>query len=179
MEKLIMTAEDMKLLTKIIEDLNRIKLYGIKAEAHNKRLRGENPVKWWVEMPSPEEFLEKRRKPNRFEELHDLIKKHIGTIEGVKILDEIKYEDAKACVHGRVFYNEIHPYQANAFILLLYDILCPYMVDCKYYVETYDIPEIAIGFESEETARKFIDIYGNPCTLFKEGDFVWEEIATF
>ncbi|MDK2793873.1 MAG: hypothetical protein PWP75_502 [Caldanaerobacter sp.] len=46
MEKLIMTAEDMKLLTKIIEDLNRIKLYGIKAEAHNKRLRGENPVKW-------------------------------------------------------------------------------------------------------------------------------------
>jgi len=46
-------------------------------------------------------------------------------------------------------------------------------------VEAYDIPEIAIGFESEKAAREFISIYGNPCTLFKEGDFVWEEIATF
>ena len=148
------TMEDMKLLAEIIEDLNRIKIYGIKAEAYNKGLQYNEPDKLRVEIPSPEEFLKRRRKPDRLEELHDMIKGYIGTIKGAEILDDIEYEAAKTCVHGRIFYNEIPPYQAKPFIHALYDVLNHY-VQGKYYVEPYDVPEVVVSFGKQRTGQKF------------------------
>ena len=181
-----MSSEDLKILAKVIDDLNNIKVYGLKAEAYNNGLRDEvfekRAVKERLEMPSPEEFLKKRRMPETFEELHDLIKGYIRAINhnDVEILDEIEYECAKVYEHGNAFHNEIESYQAGYFIEDLHHVLDCYLPNEEMYlVKIYDIPEITISFGEEDTAREFISYYTGPCTLLKEEGVLLQEIDSF
>lgn len=183
-----MTLEDMKLLTEIIDDLKEIKIYGVKAEAYNKGLRDDGLVvdiaqKRRIKIPTPEKFFGSRRSPKNLEELHDLVKGYIGTInrEDKEILDEMDYEFALANIHRKAFHNEVPPYyNASFFFDYFYDVLRAYTPKkCRYYVEIHDIPEITIGFPNRATAKKFIDVYTGPCILFEEKDLCWEVVGRY
>lgn len=172
-----MTKTDTEMLVKILEALDRIKMYGIKVAAYNGGYFEDGVEPATLCMPNPADFLAGKEIKTLFD-LLAVVNAYLTLIPEKELLEEMEYETAKSIKHGNAFYNEIPAYEASGFFGVLRAVIRPYKGE-KFCVDLYGLSEISIGFETKEDAMAFINFYCSPCTLFKLEDNRAIEIDCF